>query len=157
MNEPVVFDCMVYLQAVTSLKSPSRACFALAESGLVQLHTSELILDEIYEFLTRPTTLSRFPQLTTDAVEVFINWVRSFATVATVVPRQVSYPRDPDDEPYLNLAIATQASNLVSRDKDLLDLMSSNDEFSMAFRKQFPSLQIVDVIAFLEQIAKPSN
>lgn len=152
MNDPVVFDCMVYLQAVTSLKSPSRACFALAESGLVQLQTSEMILNEIYEVLTRPATFAHFPQLTTDAVEAFITWVRSFAKVATVVPKQVSYTRDPDDEPYLNLAIATQASYLVSRDKDLLDLMGSNDDFSVAFRKQFPDLQIVDVVAFLEQI-----
>jgi predicted nucleic acid-binding protein len=40
------------------------------------------------------------------------------------VPRVFEYPRDPNDEPYINLAIPARAKYLVSRDKDLLDLMS---------------------------------
>ena len=51
------------------------------------------------------------------------------------------------DEPYLNLAIATQAPFIVSRDNDLLDLMK-NDEF----RKAYPALTIMDPVAFLKHV-----
>ena len=39
------------------------------------------------------------------------------------IKRRFGYPRDPDDEPYLNLAIKAKADFIVTRDKDLLDLM----------------------------------
>ena len=55
--------------------------------------------------------------------------------------------RDPKDEPYLNLAIATDASYLVSRDNDLLDLMTDSE-----FRTQHPDLKILDPVAFLREL-----
>jgi predicted nucleic acid-binding protein len=55
--------------------------------------------------------------------------------------------RDPDDEPYLNLAIAAKASFLVSRDNDLLDLMKDD-----AFRKAYPDLAIVDPPTFASHV-----
>jgi predicted nucleic acid-binding protein len=87
-------------------------------------------------------------------VDAFIAWVRSFSTIAFVVPKHMSYPRDPDDEPYLNLAIAAQASYIVSRDNDLLNLMQSQDEVSLFFRKQFPNIRILDAVSFIEVISK---
>lgn len=38
------------------------------------------------------------------------------------VPSIFNYERDPKDEPYVNLALAANATHLVSRDKDGLDL-----------------------------------
>jgi predicted nucleic acid-binding protein len=60
--------------------------------------------------------------------------------------------RDPKDEPYLNLALATGANHLVTRDKDLLDLM--HDE---TFRAQHPGLQIIDPPALLRDLAQASS
>ena len=44
----------------------------------------------------------------------------------------------------MNLALAAEAKCLVSRDRDLLDLM--HDE---SFRRQYPDLQILEPVAFL--------
>jgi predicted nucleic acid-binding protein len=63
------------------------------------------------------------------------------------IPAAYKLPRDPDDEPYFNLAAAAGAAFLVSRDKDLLSLMDDQ-----AFRKQFPTLAIVDPKAFLDHV-----
>jgi predicted nucleic acid-binding protein len=63
------------------------------------------------------------------------------------VPKAFSYERDPHDEPYLNLAIAVDAQYLVSRDKDLLDLMADS-----AFRGQYPGLSIVDPVTLLRTL-----
>ncbi|MHB1559977.1 MAG: putative toxin-antitoxin system toxin component, PIN family [Isosphaeraceae bacterium] len=64
------------------------------------------------------------------------------------VPRAFEYPRDPKDEPYINLAIAAQAVYLASRDRDLLDLM--ND---LTFTSQFPGIRVLDPAAWLREIA----
>ena len=53
----------------------------------------------------------------------------------------------PKDEPYLDLAVAAGARYLVSRDRDLLDLMNDAQ-----FRQRFPELIVLDPPAFLRAI-----
>lgn len=61
------------------------------------------------------------------------------ATIQDEVPEVFPLPRDRKDEPYINLAIASRSCYLVSRDKDLLDLIDDP-----AFRLAFPELTILD-------------
>jgi predicted nucleic acid-binding protein len=75
------------------------------------------------------------------------------AVILRDVPPAVSLQRDPKDECYLNLALAASAHYLLSRDKDLLDLMKDETTAGQAFRQQFPQLQILDPVAFLRQVA----
>ena len=70
------------------------------------------------------------------------------------VPRVFEYSRDPDDEPYLNLAIAARAAFLVSRDRDLLDLMTGHDAESKQFRQRFRFLKVIEPVGFLNEIEK---
>jgi predicted nucleic acid-binding protein len=63
-------------------------------------------------------------------------------------------PRDPKDEKYINLAIGVEADYIVSRDKDLLDLMTGIDLESKEFRQRFRPLKIVEPIEFLKIIAE---
>ncbi|HEY2911138.1 MAG TPA: putative toxin-antitoxin system toxin component, PIN family, partial [Gemmataceae bacterium] len=46
------------------------------------------------------------------------------ATTIEPVPDAFELQRDPEDSKYLNLAIAANAKLIVSRDNDLLDLMT---------------------------------
>jgi uncharacterized protein len=98
--------------------------------------------------LTRPKTQRRFPLLTAESVDEFSRDVERKSVVLPNVPNAFSLPRDPKDEPYLNVAIAANAEFLVSRDRDLLDLMKD-----AAFRQQFPGLTILDPAAFLQVMA----
>jgi putative PIN family toxin of toxin-antitoxin system len=50
--------------------------------------------------------------------------MRNSAILLAQVSNDFRYPRDPDDEAVINLAIEAGARYLVSRDKDLLDLMN---------------------------------
>jgi putative PIN family toxin of toxin-antitoxin system len=142
-----VFDCMVFLQAAGRLASPARACFHLIEEGRVTLCLSPEILVEVRAVLTRPKTLQKFPLLSPEWVESFVRDVETRAVLLSQVPKVLTLERDPKDEPYLNLALAAQANYLVSRDRDLLDLMSRE-----SFRKQFPELTILDPASFLRAI-----
>jgi predicted nucleic acid-binding protein len=49
------------------------------------------------------------------------------------VPKEFSYRRD-EDEPYINLAVAAGADFIVSRDRDLLDLMTGYTDECKEFR-----------------------
>ena len=69
------------------------------------------------------------------------------ATLVPTVPRSMEFPRDPEDEPVINLAIFVRADYLVARDKDLFDLGQSRD-----FRLLYPFVRIVDPVTFLQEI-----
>ncbi len=147
MTPRAVFDCMVFLQGAGRPAGPARACFRLVDEGKVTLCVSADILAEVRDVLTRPRTQKKFPLLTPEWVEEFVKNVESKAVMIAGVPKVYTLDRDPKDEPYLNLAIATGATLLVSRDKDLLDLM--NDE---KFCQRYPALTILDPVAFLQTI-----
>ena len=142
-----VFDCVVYVQAVLSNKGPAFACLSLAEAKHVSLHFSPDILDELQRSLNTPSLRKKAKRLTDERVKMFLKRVVNAGTLAPNPPAVYSLKRDPKDEPYLNLAVAVQASFIVSRDKDLLDLMKDGD-----FRKAFPFLTVIEPDAFLTHV-----
>lgn len=148
MTPRVVFDCMVFLQGAARPNGPARACLRLVDEAKVTLCISADVLAELRDVLTRPKMRKKFPLLTQEWVDEFIQNVESKAVLVPGVPKVFSLDRDPKDEPYLNLAIATGSKFLVSRDKDLLDLMTDED-----FRQRFSTLTILDPVAFLAAIA----
>jgi len=150
----VVFDCNILLQAVARKTGPAAACLRLAEEGFVHLRLSEEILTELSEVLKRAAIRSRYPELTDEIVEDFLKALRSTAEITSNVPKRFTYPRDPDDEPYLNLAIDTEANYLVSRDKDLLDLMTGYNDECKEFRQRFRSLTVLEPVEFLNEVRR---
>ncbi len=144
---PAVFDCMVLLQAATKRTGPAAACLAFVDDGDVQLFVSANVLEEVHDVLNRPAIRKKFPAITDQDVLDFIEHIEDKGKIVEEIPAVCSLPRDPDDEAYINLAAAAGAAFLVSRDKDLLSLMDDD-----AFRKQFPSLSIVDPKAFLDHV-----
>lgn len=152
MTARVVFDCMVFLQGATRPAGSARACFQIVEDGLATLCISPEILAEVGDVLLRPELVKRFPALSPEWVTEFVESFANKALVVPDVPIAFTLPRDPKDEPYVNLAVATQAEFLVSRDRDLLDLMTDAD-----FRRRFPALLIVDPETFLRTIRLPTE
>jgi predicted nucleic acid-binding protein len=73
------------------------------------------------------------------------------------VPAVFTYDRDPDDAHYVDLAVAAQAKLIVSRDRDRLDLMDDRRQDSLAFKRRFPSLRILDPVQLIRELeAAPS-
>jgi uncharacterized protein len=148
----VVFDCMIFLQATTRVKGPAAACLRLLDLGSITLFVSDEILREVEDVLDRPKVRQKNPHLTDQVVHRLLDRLSKTATRIDPVPVQFSYPRDPKDEPYLNLAIVASAKFLVTRDKELLDLMLENGE-GMDFRSRFPNLKILDPVDFLREMS----
>ena len=57
----VVYDCMLFLQAVLR-PHRTHGTFRVARSGLVQLCVSHDVLSEIRDVLTRPKLMAKFPR-----------------------------------------------------------------------------------------------
>ena len=148
MTPRAVFDCMVLLQGAGRPAGPAGACLRLVDDGQIALYLSSQILAEVRDVLTRPAVQRRFPALSPEWVAMFVRHLELKGTLLASVPHAASLPRDPKDEPYLNLAIASGAKYLVTRDNDLLDLMSDT-----GFRSRYPDLLIVEPVAFLRELA----
>lgn len=156
MNEiPVtVYDCGVFLQGLLSKSGPAVACLELVEQNRVRLVMSEAVLAEIKDVLSRPRLRERNPRLTDETVENLIDLILLRAEFVASVPAHFIYSRDPNDEPYLNLAVETEAIFLVSRDNDLLDLMNDFTDEAKDFRRRSRRLKILNPSKFLEEIQK---
>ena len=142
-----VFDCVILLQAAARRSGPAAECLQAVRDGRLELFLSPDIIAEVRDVLSRPKTLRKFPVLTPEAVDVYLADVANHATTLATVPKIFTLARDPKDEPYIDLAAAIQARYLVSRDKDLLDLMDDD-----TFRQQFPGLLVIDPVALLREL-----
>lgn len=149
----IVLDCMTCLQAAAKEESSAAACLRLAENHHVQLFISRAIVKEVEDVLSRDYIRARFKTLTDSSVKAFLERLREASDLIRTVPRHFNYERrDVKDEPYINLAIAVQAHYLVSRDRDLLDLMNWAREDGREFQKRFRLLKIVNPETFLSEI-----
>jgi len=153
-NRPrAVFDCVIFLQAAISNRGPAAIAFTAVEAGRVELLIADAILLEVEGVLNRPNIQRKFPQLSPDRIAAFLGRISDLATLVKDVSSDFRYERDPDDEPYLNLAIVSKAEYLVTRDRDLLDLTRGNNSDGQRLRLQAPLLHILDPVAFLQAIA----
>jgi putative PIN family toxin of toxin-antitoxin system len=146
---------MVFLQGAGRPAGPARACLRLVEEDRVTLCVSAEVLAEVRDVLTRPKMRQKFPALTPEWVEQFVRTVQSKALLVADVAKVFTYSRDPKDERYVNLAVEAGAEYLVSRDKDLLDLMDPSQAEGADFQRRFPSLLILDPVRFLSRLPGP--
>jgi putative PIN family toxin of toxin-antitoxin system len=152
----VVFDCNIYLQAMLNMRGPAAACFERCDRGEVRLVLSPVVLAEVRALPVHPD-LRRFPSLTLERVDAFLSLVLLRAILIQDIPSVFSYSRDPDDAHYVNLALAANASLIVSRDNDLLDLMNPQRPEGRDFLARFATLRIMrpdELLKFLRRSAE---
>ena len=129
----VVFDTMILYQATANAAGPAAELLRQLEAGQFILFVSDEILDEARDVLSRPKLRAKNPRVTDHTVQQTFDLLNRLHRTVSNVPSLYPPSRDPDDEPYLNLAIATDADYLVTRDKDLLDLMQPSTPHVAAF------------------------
>jgi putative PIN family toxin of toxin-antitoxin system len=84
------------------------------KTGQLTVSVSASILEELADVLNRPKSRQRFKTLTPERVEAFLRELQNAAVFVDPVPAVFAYARDPDDEPYVNLAVAARANYLVT-------------------------------------------
>lgn len=154
----VVYDCVVFLQGAGRRTNAARKCLDLVDDGTVQLCLSADVLAEIDDVLHRSEILSKFPLINSDDSQRLLRTARNKAILLSAVPKVFSLPRDPDDEPYTDLAIAAEARYLVTwNDRHLTYLMRQETPEGVEFCLRFPNLKIVDPPTFLREIRQTTG
>ena len=143
---------MIFLQAAARPKGPAAALLELAEIGELELLISEACLEEIREVLIRPNVQRKFPSLTISTVIDFLDRIQVCSVYSATVPSLFSLERDPKDAKYVDLAIATKADFLVTRDKDLLELREPGSSLLQTFEKLSCQYKIVDTFEMLSYL-----
>jgi putative PIN family toxin of toxin-antitoxin system len=136
----VVFDCMIYAQALISPRGPAAVCLDHACRGNLHLVWSDYTLQEIREL---PSKLPPRLKVTSERVEAFILAVAPHVEYVDAVPETYVNPFDCDDSHYVNLAAAAKAKLITSRDGDLLRLMDMGRREGKEFHRLFPEIQIM--------------
>jgi uncharacterized protein len=145
----VVFDCNVTIQAFANGAGPSGRCLAMLEHGRIDVFLSRAILRELRSVLSEPEVRARWPYLTDEQIEHFIQKLVFRAILLRRIRHLMDYPRATQDEPYLDAAWTAGADYLLSRDKDLLALVTDHSPIAKAFRRSCPKLRILNPVAFL--------
>ena len=153
MGPRVVFDCNLYVQALRSPLGPAGRCIQLALDGKISLFISPTILEELRDVTSRPKVVAKL-ELVRGRVEDFVEAIESAATILEGFAEPFNYDRDPDDAHYVNVALAAQARLIVSRDKDLLDLMDLRTPSGAEFHRNYPELLILDPVQFLRGLGE---
>ena len=143
----VVFDCMIYTQALISERGPAGLCLNHVRLGALRLVWSDYVLQEIREL---PLKLPARLLVTPERVDAFISAIAPYAEHRASVPPLYENPFDPDDSHYVNLALAAAANIITSRDKDLLRLMDDSIPEGHDFHGRFPDLRILTPETLLE-------
>ncbi|MGD0140258.1 MAG: putative toxin-antitoxin system toxin component, PIN family [Tepidisphaeraceae bacterium] len=149
-RQRAVYDCNIYVQALLNLNGPAGTCIRSALEDRVWLFVSEPLLSEIRDAPNKPTPARL--GVTIERTETLIANILKVATVVAEVPVVFTYDRDPDDAHYVNLALAAEAKLIVSRDRDLLDLMDESRPEARIFQQRFPSLRILEPVQFLREL-----
>ena len=146
-----VFDCNTLLQALASPRGPAGECIQIAIEGEIRLFISTFVVDELRDVTSRPTVVRKL-RLIPERVNEFIRAIEFVGTFLDVFPEPFSYSRDPDDARYVNLALAANAKMIVSRDRDLLDVMDQVRPEGRDFQKRFPKRRVLGPVELLSEI-----
>lgn len=119
----LVLDANVIISALIRPDSaPGRVLRSVVDGQKVRLVTSRPLLAELRAVFQYPR-LQRYLKMSEQDKEDFVILLEQVADLVNIA----DYPapgvcRDPDDEPYLQTAMAGRAVCIVSGDSDLLDL-----------------------------------
>lgn len=144
-----VYDCNVLLQGFVNSNGPAGACIAAAIDERVSLSCSRFVLDELREVASRPSVRAKFPHITDERLSDFIDLIAVIAQFPDDIPQVYAGCRDPDDNHYIDLALATSSVFVVSRDKDLLVLRNPASLQGRELAERFPQLRIVEPVELL--------
>jgi len=114
------------------------------EKGYIRLAICQEALEELLEVLSRPRLRRYFPL---SDVKRLLSLLRVYGHWVELPEQRVKLCRDPKDDLFVNLAIASKAQYLISADKDLIE-----DEGLKAFVRRTYDIHIVTVDEFVKKL-----
>lgn len=149
----VVFDAVAFVQALISGRGPAAACIGQVLAGAAVLFVSDAIIAEVRGVPLRPELTRRYRELTPERVNGFVRDILSVAIHVSEPAKSFRLPRDPKDEPYIDLAIEVNAAYLVTWNaRHLTYLMAGDTPEGQEFLNRYPKIRILSPPAFLSEL-----
>ena len=145
----IVIDTNTLLRGLVSESSAAARIRRAAEKRLFIPLVSKPVLDEYRAVLLDDVMMARFPEITPRLVDVTIRRLRFVGDYVRTPGVRFEYRRDERDQKFLELAIALNATHVLSSDRDLLDLPEAQNEAGKRFRQRLPNTEIVEAGAFV--------
>jgi len=120
-----VVDTSVLVSALIKRQGTTGDVLLALRTGRFTIIFSTDILVEIIEVLGRPTFRIKY-HVEPDDITALVNLIRLRGDLVTPL-RKIAACRDPEDDKFLEAALAGRADCIVSGDADLLDLASFED------------------------------
>jgi len=156
MTDPlprVVLDTVVFVQSLISGRGHAAGCIERLRAGGYVLLQSDKTLAELRAVPLRPNLTAKYPLLTTERVQAFVAEMESLAVTIHDPPAVISLPRDPKDEPFIDLAVAGGARFIVTwNDRHLTYLTRGDTVEGRDFCARFPSITIISPPEFLTSL-----
>lgn len=107
----IVLDTNVIVSGILRPYSKAAAILRLVATGIIQLAYDLRILSEYQDVLNRP----KFA-LAKEDINVFLDQVEKEGVLVSVIPLKFRLS-DPDDEPFLEVALAARAEAIITGNK----------------------------------------
>jgi putative PIN family toxin of toxin-antitoxin system len=154
----VVLDTVVFVQSLISGRGASAGCIERLKSGKLILLMSEDAREELREVPLRPELTRKYSHLTEERVQKFVADIDALAVLIAQPPNIFSLPRDPRDEPFIDLAVAGNADYIVTwNERHLTYLMKRDTSEGQEFCARFPNIRIVSPAEFLRLLGHPRH
>jgi len=145
----LVLDTNTIVRAFINVNSASgRIVTACQTRRLVPLLSSPT-LEEYRAVLARPELVERYPELDRPEIAASLERLRYVSDFYRRITTRFCLPRDPRDESFLELAIAGNATHLITADNDLLSLTKAHDDAAKRLRRQLPGLSVLTAEDFM--------
>jgi len=149
----VVLDTVVFVQCLISGRGPSAACLENLRSARFVLLMSDATLAELYDVPRRPSFTAKYPYVTAEKISSFVSEIDTLAVRIANPPAAFVLPRDAEDEPFIDLAVAGDARYLVTwNERHLTYLMKQDTPEGREFCQRFPHIKIVSPVQFLAEL-----
>ncbi len=115
---------------------------------------SKPVLDEYRAVLADGEIVERFPEITPELVQITIRRLRFVGDYVRSPKVRFQLPRDVRDEKFIELALALNATHIVTHDADLLSLTTSVTDAGKRFRQRLPNVEIVTAGELVRKISR---
>jgi putative PIN family toxin of toxin-antitoxin system len=150
----LVLDTNVLLAGLVSKSSASQKVVDSLQARKAIPLLSPPVLAEYRAVLLHPPIAARFANLTPKRVELALHRLRYVGDEYRNIRVKFELERDPRDAMFVELAIAGEATHLVTMDPDLLSLSTARNESGKRFRQRLPQLTVQTPLSFIEKWAE---
>lgn len=142
-SQRVVLDTNILVRGLLNPLSDSGRILRACEDRRVLVLVSRELLSEYRFVLHDPSLVDLYPALDPFRVKIVLDRLMYIGERVQTIRTRFNFSRDKKDEKLITLAIAGSASDLVTTDRDLLDLPHNGGITGRRFRQRLANIAVL--------------